>query len=898
MAKKYNTPEQQMHTLQDTLREEYGRKQIEERTELPSYFKQSLNPKFALRPYQDQCFKYFINYWENDFSEKEQCPQLLFHMATGSGKTLIMAGLMLYLFEKGYHNFLFFVNSTNIIEKTKDNFLNMASSKYLFAPSIKIGEKRVEIRMVDNFQGVEDDCINLCLTTIQGLHTSLNTPHENALTYDDFGDQKIVLISDEAHHMNSSTKKGKKVKEDTQLSFDMDIETSDDWETTVMRIFQANTDSEHPNVLLEFTATEDLSNEYIQEKYKNKVIFDYPLKKFREDGYSKDIEVVQSDLSPIDRAMQTVVLSQYKRKLFNAIGQDIKPVMMLKSKTIKENKEFYLLFIETIKKLSTNDLAKIKDGAAQDIKAAFVFFEERKITLENLLLEIKEDFKEENLLIVDGNTITAEKQLQLNSLEAKDNEFRCVFAVDMLNEGWDVLNLYDIVRLYEGRDAKDGKPGKTTMAEAQLIGRGARYMPFEAPEEHKPTGQRKYDDDITNRLRVVEKLHYHSSYNPRYLDELTTAMEDTGIIAKRSKVISMKLKDSFKKTALYNDGYIFVNEKEPYEKENITNSFTPDILEKVYKVRIRSGQMKSSLVFEKTENNNIDDTTRTHEFILKEMGNHVIRAAINSLEAYKFSNLKEVFPTLPSIRHFIESENYLANIHVAVASKEEVLENLTQKQKLGVVIEVLKQIEPQLIKSAVALRGSKRFRPKVLKDFIKDKELKVSLDNSEDKEFGRSMKEPNDLFLSLDLSKHNWFAFDDFFGTSEEKHLVKYIEQLYPKLQKKYEDIYLVRSEREVRIFDFETGNAFEPDFLLFMREKKQDKYVNMQIFIEPKGDHLKQHDEWKEKFLLQLKERSLISFETETSEYRIWGMPFYSESSKIHFDKTMKENFNVSGWG
>ena len=47
-----------------------------------------------------------------------------------------------------------------------------------------------------------------------------------------------------------------------------------------------------------------------------------------------------------------------------------------------------------------------------------------------------------------------------------------------LNEGWDVLNLFDIVRCYTTRDAKAGKPGKTTVAEAQLIGRGARYFPF------------------------------------------------------------------------------------------------------------------------------------------------------------------------------------------------------------------------------------------------------------------------------------------------------------------------------------------------------------------------------------------------------------------------------------
>ena len=57
--------------------------------------------------------------------------QVLFHMATGSGKTYIMAGLMLYLYKKGYRNFVFFVNSTNIIEKTKQNFLSSSVNIYL-----------------------------------------------------------------------------------------------------------------------------------------------------------------------------------------------------------------------------------------------------------------------------------------------------------------------------------------------------------------------------------------------------------------------------------------------------------------------------------------------------------------------------------------------------------------------------------------------------------------------------------------------------------------------------------------------------------------------------------------------------------------------------------------------
>ncbi len=321
--------------LQDIIREEFGKRTIVS-TELPDYFATSLNPAFNLRPYQEECFKYFINYWENQFDAKEYMPQLMFHMATGSGKTLIMAGLMLYLYKQGYRNFLFFVNSSNIIEKTKDNFSNQASHKYLFAPTIEIEGQKVDIRLVDNFQGISDDCINLCLTSIQGLHSALNDPKENAITYDDFADQKIVLISDEAHHINTATKKGAKNLDAIQISAFEGV--SDDWETTVMRIFRANNCPEMPNVLLEFTATADLSDANIAEKYSNKVLFDYPLKKFREDGYSKDIEVVQSDLVPIERAVQTVVLNQYKRKLFASIGQDIKPVMMLKSKTIADNK--------------------------------------------------------------------------------------------------------------------------------------------------------------------------------------------------------------------------------------------------------------------------------------------------------------------------------------------------------------------------------------------------------------------------------------------------------------------------------------------------------------------------------------------------------------------------------
>jgi type III restriction enzyme len=604
-----------------------------------------------------------------------------------------MAGLILYLYTQGYRNFLFFVGSNNVVGKTEDNFFNAASSKYQFAQSINIGGKQIEIRRVDNFQGVDDDCINFCLTTTQALHSDLNTPKEGGVSYNDFCTKGLVLISDEAHHMNSAAKKGADFEETPDLFDDYNFEPSDDWETTIKRIFHRNPEDGKSNVLLEFTATEDFTDPNIADKYADKIIFDYPLKKFREDGYSKDIAVVQSDASPIERAIQAIILSQYRRKLFTAIKQDIKPVVMLKSKTIAANKSFHDEFVQAVKTLNVDTLMRIRSHAHDDILSAFTYFEEKGISYENLLLELQEDFKEDNLLLVDGNNISPEKQAFLNSLETKDNEFRAVFAVDMLNEGWDVLNLFDIVRLYDTRDANANKPGKTTNAEAQLIGRGARYMPFTVPDAYTvsegevnyipkvknvdlsvPVGSRKFDNDLANRLRACETLYYHSSHNPKYVQELNTALTNSGIIAPKSKEVTEKLKESFKKTHLYTDGYVFANEQEPYLLNEEITSIGKGILDKEFKVRVKSGDMMQSSAFSKATADE-EESLQQRAMTLNDFGKHVVRAAINRLPEFKFSSLIDYFPNLESVKEFIESEDYLSKINVRVIGHKEIINN-------------------------------------------------------------------------------------------------------------------------------------------------------------------------------------------------------------------------------
>lgn len=429
-----------IQTLNKVVYEWVGKRYFPE-TVVPGCITNNLNPVFAIRPYQHNAFQYFVNYWQEPFDGKPtQNHQLLFHMATGSGKTLMMAGLILYLYEKGFRNFLFFVNSSNIINKTRDNFLNPQSSKYLFAESISFGDKRVTLREVENFQAVNQDDINIIFSTIQGLHMNLNTPRENSLTYDDFEDQKIVLIFDEAHHINADTKKGKAQTSQEEL---FEIIS---WEGTVERIFNAHPD----NVLLEFTATMDLANDNLAEKYNPKLIYDYPLKEFRKGGYSKEVKVLQADMQPFERALQAVLLSQYRHKLFEKYKKHIKPVLLFKSKTIKESQAFYDQLKDGIQALKTAELEDIRaKNTDATLKKMFDYFETHKITFENLITELKEDFAEKKLISVNSKKESEAKQLAVNSLEDEKNEYRAVFAVDKLNEDWDVLNLFDIVRLYD-----------------------------------------------------------------------------------------------------------------------------------------------------------------------------------------------------------------------------------------------------------------------------------------------------------------------------------------------------------------------------------------------------------------------------------------------------------------
>ncbi|WP_102342474.1 DEAD/DEAH box helicase family protein [Galactobacillus timonensis] len=859
-----------LYEKMDALREAGASKVI------PSYIQQNLNPNFELRPYQKEAFENFVTYFEG--SLRQDPSQTLFHMATGSGKTLIMAGLMLYLYKQGYRNFLFFVNLSNIVEKTKVNFLDASSSKYLFNDEIRIDGEKVAVQEVSNFQTADPDKINICFSTTQGLHMDIWLTKENGMSIDDFDNQKVVLISDEAHHLNVDTKK--KMSEEESVSYHS-------WEQTVKNIFYKNSG----NVLLEFTATCDLDNPAIRAAYENKIIFNYPLPNFYQDKYSKDILTLRSDLPVMDRALQALVLSQYRLKVFQDHRLSIKPVVLFKAAKIADSREFMSSFIETVSKLSGTKLRELRAATDNPImQQAFTYFVKNGISADTLAAELRDDFAEQHCVSVNDDKDATEKQILLNSLEDANNPYRAIFEVKKLDEGWDVLNLFDIVRLYETRQSSGRKISPATIAEAQLIGRGARYCPFQIDPE-QPKYQRKYDDDITNEMRVCEDLFYHCQNDHRYVTELHQALREIGLDTDRIIQREYVLKDDFKKDQLYKNGIIFTNDREVKSRTEVFG-LQPTVRDALYSYTYSPGNSGLDEIMAEGKNENDyypNNLITTHTTIgeIADINYAIVSKALMKYPVFRFDTLKSYFPNIHSTREFITKDEYLGKVRIDIHCPEKSPSVAIYYQA---VFNTLNKISDSISGIEETYFGTKEFKAHRINEVFRNKTV-----NYTDPHDGGIGVSQNDSSVpkkwKIDLSKEDWFVYTDNYGTSEEKAFVAYFHGYVDELRKVYSKVYLVRNEREFHLYSFNDGERFEPDYVIFLQRAETDGFEQLQIFVEPKGTMLLEKDKWKEDFLLQM-EKAAIPVKTfvDNNQYKIWGLHFFNQDQRMkEFDEDIK---------
>ncbi|WP_001161779.1 DEAD/DEAH box helicase family protein [Helicobacter pylori] len=806
--------------------------------DLPTHITSNL--KKELRDYQKQAIYNYLEKRQFNPTQKH----FMFEMATGSGKTLVMAGLILECYKQGYQNFIFFVNSASILEKTKLNFTDSASSKYLFSESININDENTEIKSINNLNESHNNAINIYFSTIQGLFSLFTRAKENAITLEDLKDQKLVFLADEAHHLNTETKK--------KLN-DSEASEKRNWESVVKLALEQNKD----NLLLEFSAT--IPNEKsVEEKYKNLKVVTYTLKEFSEDKFCKNIYSLSYENKELEtHFLGACVSSLYKELLAQHHNiENFKPCILFKSERIEESKKNQERFNAFLENLSPLDLENFfnhsRNAFFKDTKS---FFDERNHA-PNLVALLQNKFKESVQINTNNEKELEKGMLLLNSLEDRDNPKRVIFSVDKLNEGWDVLNLFDIVRLKNKASQKD------TTKDAQLIGRGARYYPF-SYNDFKPSRiefyQRKFD--FSNPLSALERLDYHAVYDSEFIAQLNNELQDLGLgFVNEKQTIPLTPTKRFK-------CYYASNTKD--KKKNLFNKdYTGSVKATLQSLHVPlfGFNVREKKVDFKEENKG--DRTYYIPYILDKIPINYFLKALN-LKNLDFKTLKKAFTKHAFNNKVGFIEQYISPLKT----------NFHKNQKFD--------DNEILLKLAVYIIGN-------LKDTLLKEQDKPSVSALELKEFETHNKSLSTSEWEKDIPPYEWLLFKDMrkLDSDLERDFLDFINKNKEVLDKKFKEWCVLRNDHfaELKVFcNIENSpfyaQGFEPDFILFA-QTHEDEFLGFTCYMEAKGEHLEPSNAWKKEFLEMLENATLKS---HNKKLHLKGLPFFTSTNN---NRTLNAEF------
>jgi len=895
------------------------------------------NIKYPLFDWQRQSIENFLTYQRiKEADQNINATHLMFNMATGTGKTLVMASLILYYYKQGYRNFIFFVNQNNIVGKTENNLVDPSHNKYQYNQTIVIDDKTVNIKKVETFSNQTDD-IEIIFTSIHKLHNAVYLVKENAIFLDDLLKRDLVLLADEAHNLNAATKKLKSNQTNLNIITELkegaseeDIERS--WENTVInRLLKRDgidKDIENKNVLLEFTATVPTNSEVVK-KYVDKIIYKFDLKDFLKAGYTKEINLVTSSFDKKKRVLQALLFNWYRQHVAASNGIELKPVILFRSKYVDQTKDEnsqkdYELFKDIIQNLSVDDfsfLHEFDEKAIFNINETYLkgqsriidikrYIEENHIVLNEVIEYLKYAFSERNCIITNSKTGTKTKEKTdqeterlLNNLEDKSNHITAIFTVKRLTEGWDVLNLYDIVRMYEGQNtggSNKGKSGESTVSEVQLIGRGVRYFPFKY--EDKIPNKRKFDKDLKNDLRVLEEFYFHSDNDERYISELKQELKRQELLPEKEKIqLSFDFKSEYHPNnadSPFSQLELFYNDKieNPNKRKKELFEAKDEFLFEVY---VDGFTLKETKVMVDEKNDEIrystkDEEKRTLKLTLNSFSKHIILKAINiqakkDNSIYRYNKLKQELH-IQTIDDFLKKE-FIGDfsIRIVVPGHIRFVEEIDPKIQLNILIRFFEKVESLLYEYSNPFIGTEFKKTKFATYYKEPKTISV-------------VEDPVIMSYAKSLVKKDWYVLNNFYGTSEEINLMKFLENTIGNFNEKYDEIYVLRNEEVYKIYDFKRGRGFMPDFLLFLKHCSKELYY--QVFIEPKGDQFKDSsgafteskEGWKEDFLKEISDKYSQTpiLKAENKEFRLVGLPLYNNSISSFFKEKLAYTFEI----
>lgn len=831
------------------------------------------NLKHNLRDYQMNAVAYFhygLNYKKWDWGLSSEKPNtnlmdqnhFMFWMATGSGKTDIMAALILYLYkEQGMQNFLFTTTLTSIIMKTEDNFLNPLSPKYLFDKEIWIDGHRVKINQVSTFSvSPEPYTINILISNIDTLSNLANHHDKEGIgqigtTLYDFIDRDYVILADEAHHFNAATKGA-----------------GGAYEETLDRLRNIG----HKTYQLEFTATLNGMDGQspIYKKYKDKVVARFDLGEFSKARYSKRVLQIASNLTDEQKMMQGLLMNIARQLFARDKGiKGFKPIILFKSSTKSRSKQAHQEFVQLINTLDE-----------EKINAALAEVESTNQSIQLITDAVQRIRKEKPLRIITMlkqqfstiGDINDEKDTQfldyVNTLESPDSPYRVVFAVEKLTEGWDVLNLFDIVKMDDSKVSK-----AATNREAQLVGRGARYYPFTLPGESTPSYQRRFDkSDFESQL--LETLLFHTIRKDKYIDNITKSYREIGlnVLINRdaATVYSTQLKNAVRNLPAWQHGVVFENQLRRTNKDDYQNLSDYGV-QFSYTYDLRNQSLLQNVAQYSVNNPKDDETT-----MIIELSSRVLQHASYELEFYRYQTLKRYLPGLRSLKSFFNDYVEPVQVKVTVDSDRQ---KITVAERLTIAKDYLNTLAAKIKKNYLKEVGTASFSPVSIKDRFDS--------------YSRTLPDPQtvtDPKYSKKPRSGLWFPFTVSIGDQEEQHFVDMIQNNIDAINNiigPKRSFMLLRNDEVAHHLTLHEINGirnYMPDFILVING--QD-YGTVQFYLEPKGVQLKEKDAWKQKLLLQIEQISQIKGYAASA--KLYGLPFFSSSASGSFKKELLQKLN-----
>lgn len=358
--------------------------------------------------------------------------QQVMHMATGSGKTYLMAAFIEYLRRQGYRNVLVVTPGLIVQSKTLQNF-TIGSPKYIegvdtqFVPNVFTPQTLYEWALAANQNSIFDP-INAFLFNIQQILRPSSLEGKSSWgggqdeqrrgvrkTNEAWGnvfkylqeDENLVIIADESHSYSVSAAKFHQAIADLDAAAVVGLSASSD-----------PTDK-NIEIVYKYPLYQAISDGHVKK----------PVIAFRKGGYRDENGVDNEELQLRDAKLllnrKTDAYQQYIKDTAAAI---VHPVLFVVCADIEHAKQ-----------------------------------------VESYLTSPEMFGSDDRILRIDSGTKDDERIIdRLNNLDQPDSPIRAVVSVNMLKEGWDVKNVAVICSL---------RVSASEVLTQQTMGRGLR-LPF------------------------------------------------------------------------------------------------------------------------------------------------------------------------------------------------------------------------------------------------------------------------------------------------------------------------------------------------------------------------------------------------------------------------------------